>query len=62
MLSAWGGNNGIDAISQDELDCVGFDTCEEYCKEYCWRYGMGYCNNCAYDKEREKRCKAKSEE
>lgn len=55
MLSTWGGNNGIDTISQAELDCVGFDTCAEYCKEYCWYHGRGCCDNCAYDKERTKR-------
>lgn len=62
MLSTWGGNNGIDTISQDELECVGFDTCAEYCKKYCWHYGMGYCDNCAYDKEVRIRRKAESED
>ena len=62
MLSTWGGNNGIDTISQVELDCVGFNTCAKYCKEYCWYHGMGYCGNCAYDKERTKRYKVESED
>lgn len=61
MLSTWGGNNGRDTISQDELDCVGFDTCAEYCKKYCWDYGIGYCANCAYDKERKNRKQIKGE-
>ena len=62
MLDTWGGNNGIDTISQDELDHVGYDTCAEYCKKYCWFYGMGYCGNCAYDKERTKRHMTESED
>lgn len=62
MLSTWGGNNGIDTISQVELECVGFDTCADYCKEYCWHHGMGYCDSCAYNKELENRRKIESEE
>ena len=61
MLSTWGGNNGIDTISREELDCVGYDTCAEYCERYCWYYGIGYCNDCAYDKEFTKRRSAESE-
>lgn len=61
MLSTWGGN-GMDCISDEEYQKVGFDKCAEYCKEYCWYHGMGYCNNCAYDKELTKRRQAESED
>lgn len=57
MLGTWGGDNGLDTISQKELYAVGFDTCENYCKEYCWYHGMGHCENCAYDEERNRRRK-----
>lgn len=62
MLSTWGGDNGLDTISQQELYSVGFDTCAKYCKEYCWFHGVGYCENCAYDKERAIRRKAEGSE
>lgn len=61
MLSAWGGNSGIDTISQDELDYVGYDICEKYCKEYCWHHGIGLCDDCAYNKEYTKRRDVESE-
>lgn len=61
MLSGWGGD-GRDTITTKELNIIGFDTCKKYCEEYCWDHGMGYCPNCAYDKERTKRRKAESED
>ena len=60
MLSTWGGD-GFDTITEEELKKVGYDTCKEYCASYCWYHGMGYCKNCAYDKERTKRRDAESE-
>ena len=61
MLSTWGGD-GLDTITEEELKKVGYDSCEKYCAEYCWHHGMGYCPNCAYDKEFNKRRKAESKE
>ena len=61
MLSTWGGD-GFDTITEEELKEVGYDSCEKYCAKYCWDHGIGYCPNCAYDKERIKRRKAESEE
>lgn len=54
MLSTWGGNGG-DTITEEELTREGYDTCIKYCSEYCWNHGFGWCNNCALDKERERR-------
>ena len=54
MLSTWGGD-GRDTITEEELKRVGYDTCKKYCAEYCWYHGFGCCNNCAYDKERERK-------
>ena len=61
MLASWGGDGFYDSVMDNEMQRVGFDTCESYCREYCWHHGFGYCNNCAYDKERTKRRKAESE-
>ena len=51
MLSGWGGD-GLDTITQEELERVGYDTAKEYCKVYCWYHGFGYCKRCAYEKAR----------
>ena len=61
MLATWGGD-GFDRISEVELKTIGYETCSKYCSEYCWHHGMGFCDNCAYDKERIKRRKAEREE
>lgn len=54
MLGTWGGQ-GLDTINEEELKEVGYEKCAKYCSDYCWKYGMGYCPNCAFDKERTKR-------
>ena len=60
MLATWGGD-GLDRISEVELKTMGYENCTKYCSEYCWHHGMGFCDNCAYDKELSKRRKAESE-
>ena len=60
MLNTWGGN-GMDSVSDEEYQKVGFDKCTRYCSEYCWHHGMGFCDDCAYDKELRKRRKMESE-
>ena len=55
MLNTWGGHNGKDHISDDEYEEVGYDKAREYCRKYCWDDGIGYCFDCAYFKEKERR-------
>lgn len=57
MKESWGGQ-GLDTINEEELKEVGYEKCKEYCSRYCWPYGYGYCDNCAFDKERTNRRKA----